>query len=160
MDLAATDWRPAAVYVQAGVSSRGSGLAGVGARWPTGWQPMGGRLALALEVGLTGWSARQETGVRQESMQLTVTPVFRWRGAAGTSPWFLEAGIGVSHHTRDYVAKTAHQGTRWNFNDVLGVGRRFGSHEVALRLAHFSNGGFTKPNPGDTSVSLRWSVGY
>lgn len=133
---------------------------GAGARWPVRGLSLGPSLALALEVGLAAWSARQDAGDRQESLQLTATPVFRWRGATGTSPWFVEAGIGLSYHHRDYVAKSAHQRTRWNFNDVLGVGRNFGTQEVSLRVTHFSNGGWRRPNPGDTSALLRWSIDY
>ena len=154
------DWRPAAVFVQAGVSDRGSSVAGVGARWPLGWQGLGGRLGLAVEAGVSAWSARQEAGGRQETLQLTATPVFRWRSDAGASGWFLEAGIGVSYHTRHYVAKSARQASRWNFNDVLGLGRSLGPHEIGLRVTHFSSAALAEPNPGDTSVSLRWSVQY
>ncbi len=158
MDLAAADWRPAAVFVQAGTSDRGATVAGAGARWPLACPALGPRVGLALELGLARWSAPQEAGGRRAFVQFTATPLLRWRGH--TSPWFLEAGIGVSYHARDYVAKAAHQGTRWNFNDVLGVGLNLGAHEVGLRVAHFSNAGLKEPNPGDSSVSLRWSLSY
>ena len=162
MDLAtaATDWRPAAVFLQAGASERGSAVAGVGARWPLDRHGQDRRLAMAVEAGVVTWSARQDSGGREKTLQLTVTPLFRWRGGSGASPWFLEAGIGVSYHTRHYVAKSARQASRWNFNDVLGVGWSVGAHEVGLRLTHFSCAGLAKPNPGDTSVSLHWSVRY
>jgi len=160
MDMAAIDWRPAAVFVQAGPSLRGSNVLGVGARWPQDWQALDGRLGLALELSANAWSARREAGGRHGFLQLTAVPVFRWRADAAGSPWFLEAGIGVSYHPRNYVVKSSRQETRWNFNDVLGIGRSFGPHEAALRLSHFSNAGLSKPNPGDTSVSLRWSWRY
>ncbi len=164
MDLAAVDFdaRPAAVFVDAGASSRGAQVVGLGARWPSGWQAqaLGGKLGLALEVGVHAWSVRQDTGDRQRSVQFTATPVIRWRGQDGASPWFIEVGIGLSYHDKAYGVKSAHQSTRWNFNDVIGVGRHIGQHELGLRLTHFSNAGLRKPNPGDSSVSLRWGYVY
>ncbi len=162
MDMGAVDWRPAAVYVEAGGAERGSAVAGAGARWPARWQAsgLGGRFVLGLEVAVHRWSARREAGDRQGSVQFTATPVVRWHGEGGASPWFLEAGIGLSYQHRAYEARGAHQSTRWNFNDVLGLGRRDGPHEVSLRLTHFSNAGLRKPNPGDSSLSLRWGYLY
>lgn len=161
MDFA-VDWRPAAVFVEAGLSARDSDVAGAGARWPWKWQAdgLGGKLSLATEVALHRWSAPQTAGGKRRTTQLTATPVFRWRGAGGASPWFLEAGIGLSYHNQEYVVGAAHQETRWNFNDVIAVGRSFGAQEVSLRAAHFSNAGLKTPNPGDTSVSLRWSASF
>lgn len=161
MDFA-VDWRPAAVFVEAGLSARDSNVAGVGARWPWRWQAdgLGGTLSLATDVGVSRWSAPQTAGGKRSVLQLTATPVFRWRPAGGASPWFLEAGIGLSYHDRDYIAKDAHHGTRWNFNDVVAVGRSFGAHEVSLRAGHFSNASLKTPNPGDTTVSLRWSGSF
>lgn len=161
MDLA-VDWRPAAVYVEAGVSARDSDVVGAGARWPSGWQAegLGGKFSLATDVGLNRWSAPQTGAGKRSFTQLTATPVFRWRGAGGASPWFLEAGIGLSYHNKEYVAKDAHHGSRWNFNDVLAAGYSFGKHEISLRASHFSNAGLKNPNPGDTIVSLRWSGSF
>lgn len=162
MDAATGAWPPAAFFVEGGTSDRGSAVVGAGVAWPLRWQGegLGGRLSLAMEAALHAWSARQAEGGRQRSMQVSATPVVRWRGDGGASPWFLEAGVGLSYHGRDYVSKDDHQSTRWNFNDVIGFGRVVGKHEVGLRLAHFSNSGLRKPNPGDTSVSLRWAFRF
>lgn len=153
---------PAVFFVEGGISDRGSALAGAGAGWPLHWQAhgLGGKLSLVMEAAVHAWSAPQSDGSRRRSAQVTATPVFRWRGDNGASPWFLEAGIGLSFHSRDYIVKNDHQSTRWNFNDVFGIGRVFGAHEVGLRVAHFSNGRLRNPNPGDTGISLRWACRY
>lgn len=137
-------------------------MAGAGVRGPSIWQAqfLGGNVGLGLEVGIHAWSAQQGAGRRQHTVQAVAMPIFRWRGDGGGSPWFLEAGVGLSYHNKEYEAKSAHQSTRWNFNDVIGVGRSFRSHEVGLRLSHFSNAGVQHPNPGDTRLALRWGYHY
>jgi Lipid A 3-O-deacylase (PagL) len=69
--------------------------------------------------------------------------VFRYRPAGGASPWFFEAGVGLTLTTSLYETDRKRFSTTFNFGDHLAVGRNFGQHsehELSLRLRHFSNG--------------------
>lgn len=85
-----------------------------------------------------------------------VVPLLRYRFSRGQSPWFAEAGIGLSVMNPVYQSAHKQFSTHFNFVDVLGLGRSFGEgqrHEMGLRLTHISNGGIKHPNPGETWFS-------
>jgi hypothetical protein len=72
-------------------------------------------------------------------------------------------GIGTSYLNPLFTDGTRHFSTRFNFDDHLGLGYRwggeashFGSQEVTLRLEHFSNAGLREPNPGMNFIELRY----
>lgn len=159
MDLAADQPPALAWFVEAGRSAREAGVAGLGLRWA--WDPLRTlpRVRGATELALNRWSAPTPQG-RQHPLQLTLVPVLRWTPAAG-SPWFVEAGIGLSWHDRHYTAGETQQSTRWNFQDVLAAGRGLGAgQEVSLRYSHVSNAGLRKPNPGEDRLTLRWLAAF
>ena len=75
------------------------------------------------------------------------------------SPWFLEAGVGLSLTSVLYQTQAKRFSTRFNFGTHLGLGRNFGTrgeHELSLRVEHFSNAGIRHPNPGENFVQLRY----
>ena len=85
--------------------------------------------------------------------------MLRWHFDQGRSDWFVEGGIGVSYLWDDYRVRSREFGSRWNFSDHLGFGRRFGAdkrHELGLYVKHVSNAGLSKPNPGETFYLLRY----
>lgn len=95
--------------------------------------------------------------------QFAVIPVLRYRPEAGSSPWFAEAGIGLTLTSRRYQTPAKAFSTRFNFGDHLALGRNFGTeqrHELALRVDHFSNGGYKEPNPGATFLELRYAYRF
>ncbi len=136
-------------------------MAGVGLR--SAWRSVESTgLAWAGEASLRRWSAPVDGDGRDLVWQAAAQPLVRWRAdpAVGQG-WFIEGGIGLSLHGHAYRAGSVRQGSRWNFQDVLALGYRpalWPGHEVSLRLAHFSNAGLRRPNPGEESLTLRWSV--
>lgn len=153
--------RPA-IFVEASAASRRhrNQVAGVGLRWPVSAPWL--RAAGALEVGMHRWSPPADGGGDQR-VQLAVVPMLRWRPAPRWPAWFVEAGIGLSWHDGPYADKPGERITRWNFQDVLAVGRSVGpgaGQEVSLRWSHVSNAGLRKPNPGDDRLSVRWTIAW
>lgn len=153
---------PTAFYVQGGRASGTQSLT-IGLAWELSkqWELGPGELGGYLDISLTQWGYDSATGSgRGHLTQLALTPVFRWRLAGGTSPWFLEAGVGLSLTSRIYQTESKNFSTRFNFASHMGVGRSFGSrdeHELALRVEHFSNAGIRHPNPGENFVQLRYT---
>jgi lipid A 3-O-deacylase len=112
------------------------------------------------ELILSAWRADAYFGGHQDFWHLTLLPVLRMRLDEGRSPWFFDAGIGVSYTHKLYVTPHNAFGSQWNFYDMLGVGYSFGARqqdEVELRYVHLSNGGFKDPNPGENFVQLRYA---
>lgn len=152
-------WTPDAAFVEAGHSRRGTDVLGLGLKWQWDWQALrwGGRFSAAGEVSASRWAADTVSGSRTQA-QFALVPLLRYTPGEGRSAWFVEAGIGLSLHRRRYEVDDVRMSTRWNFYDVLAVGRRFGdADEVSLRAVHVSNGGARKPNPGDELILLRWA---
>lgn len=168
MDLAPLDWRPDSVYLQAGGSRRDARVAGVGLRWNSAWPThrWGISWSGALDFTVSGWSAPVTAGgsQREHTAHWALVPIVRWQPHEGRSPWFAEAGLGLSLHHHRYRAEGQEQSSRWNFQEVVGVGRQLGDGEghaqVSLRLSHFSNGGLRRPNPGETWWTVRWSHAF
>lgn len=55
--------------------------------------------------------------------------------------WYVDAGIGVAYLTNEEIS-TRDLGTRWLFEDRLGLGILLGprkQYEIGYRLVHFSN---------------------
>jgi lipid A 3-O-deacylase len=89
-----------------------------------------------------------------------ITPEFRFRFDNGLSPWFADAGVGLSYTNKRYQSDTKQFSTQFNFGTNIGVGYTFGTmrdQEVSLRFEHYSNGGYREPNPGENFVELRYS---
>ncbi len=164
MDVAPMDWRPDAVFVQAGASQRDAQVAGLGVRWSWPLAPAG--FSAVMELSASRWSTGlTPSGVpvigRDHPVQLVVMPLVRWQPQSGGSPWYVEAGLGLSWHDRTYRVERKHQGSRLNFQEEVALGRMLGGgHALSLRLAHMSNAGLRKPNPGETWWSLRWEVAF
>jgi lipid A 3-O-deacylase len=151
---------PKLFFVEAGATRHDGTVAGLGLRQPWRWQAQrwDGRLSLAADLSLHHWSAPTAQG-RQTTTQLAWVPMLRWQADEGLSPWFAEAGIGLSLHDRPYQRDGARMSTRWNFQEVLAVGRRVGERqEFSLRLQHLSNAGLNKPNPGEEALMFRWAL--
>lgn len=154
----AEGWRPDGVFAEAGVSRRDTEVLGLGLQWQWDWQALrwGGRFSARTDLSASRWAADTVNGRRVQE-QVALVPLLRYTPGEGRSPWFVEGGIGLSLHRRPYEAEDVRLSTRWNFQDVLAVGRRFGGGELSLRAVHISNAGLRKPNPGDEMVQLRWT---
>jgi lipid A 3-O-deacylase len=157
---AAADLRPAGMFVELGQGDRSTQAASVGLVWPWAWQHAAGtgQFGGYTEAYVSRWSARGVDG-RSNFGQVGLAPMFRFRPDAGRSPWFAEAGIGLTYMNRLFSTPDKQFSTRFNFRDVVGLGRSFGEgnrHELTLRLMHFSNGGINHPNPGQNIIGLRY----
>lgn len=153
----AAGWAPVGVFVEAGVAPSRSHSVTAGALWQWDWQGrVGNTLAtLSSEAYVSRWRARDDTVT-----QVGLVPLLRLRLEHGRSPWFMEGGIGVSLMDDLYRNHGKQFSTRFNFVDVFAFGRSLGSDrrdEVSVRLAHISNAGLKKPNPGENFLQLRYT---
>ena len=157
----ADSWSATAFVAEGGVTVHGTYSLTAGVTLPSTWHRTShnGEWTAYTEFFVSHWGAK--LGGRRESFtQLGVMPVLRYRLDHGGSPWFAEGGVGLSYLDGLYQRDHKRFSTRFNFNDVLGVGRSFGDrreHEVTLRLVHISNAGIKEPNPGENFVQLRYA---
>ncbi|WP_439329847.1 acyloxyacyl hydrolase [Comamonas guangdongensis] len=156
------NWTPA-MYLQYGTAEHGSDAATLGVTIP--WKNWNYALGPGVVTGYwdvwgSRWSGDYQ-GSSRSNWVVGAKPTFRWRAAQGQSPWFLEAGIGVSYATnRRYVTDHKDFSTRFNFGSHIGVGYLFGEqqkNEISLRLEHYSNAGIKEPNPGENFLQLRFA---
>lgn len=157
----AVDLRPTGAFVEAGVAKHSAYSVTAGVLWPWSWRRDFGHTELSgvTEAYVSQWSARGASE-RHGFTQLGLLPVVRMRLDGGSSPWFLEGGIGVSYMDNLYRSTNKEFSTRFNFMDVVGVGRSLGPdrrREVSLRFSHISNGGIKEPNPGENFLQLRYA---
>lgn len=164
--VAAQAWiTPTSVFAQAGTARNTHGLtAGAAWHWARQYTFAGGRVTGYWEASISAWSYLAADARRTAWLaQLGLTPVFRYRPVGGTSPWFFEAGIGLTLSTALYQTDRKRFSTTFNFGDHVAVGRNFGErreHEVSLRLQHFSNGGIKHPNPGENFIQTRYAYHF
>lgn len=150
-----------AFVAEGGVTDHGTYSITAGVTLASRWHRTShsGEWTAYTELFASHWSAR--LGERRRGFtQLGVMPVLRYRFAEGRSPWFAEGGVGLSYLDGLYQRDDKRFSTRFNFNDVLGVGRNFGEqreHELTLRFVHVSNAGIKEPNPGENFVQLRYA---
>lgn len=157
-------WTPSSVFVQAG-DAVGIQSLSLGATWDWGrsWGIGPGRLGGYWEASVAGWTYHGADRDRTGIAQIAFKPVFRYRFDDGASPWFYEAGVGLTLLNRHYTSDRKDFGSRFNFGDHIAVGRAFGErqqHEVAFRIEHFSNGSIKQPNPGATFIQLRYALRF
>ena len=161
---AAQDWRPTTFFVQGG-AGQGVDVASVGVQWPWAWRTvaLGGEFSARTELFASAWRAEAVDGGNENFLQFGLVPLLRYHFAEGRSPWFMEAGIGLSVTNKRFVARDREFGSRGNFSDNLALGRTFGEQgrqELSLRLQHSSNAGIKKPNPGINFVMLRYASAF
>lgn len=164
LPAAAQGLRPAGYFVQGGLAGGRIWSATAGLTWPWVWTTgvLGGELGGLTEAYVSHWEAPSVSD-RRSFTQVGVLPLLRLRLEQGRSPWFAEAGIGLSAMDHHFVTTTKQFTTSFNFVDVVGVGRSFGAareHELGLRLQHVSNAGIRVPNPGQNFVQLRYAAKF
>lgn len=125
---------------------------GLQSKWETKWwQSNGTHVSGYWDATLAHWRGDRFQGVRGRSQSITaigLTPVFRLQRDSGKG-LYAEAGIGL-HLLSDLYDNAGKQlSTRLQFGDHLAVGYVFQNElDLKLKLQHFSNGGFKKPNDG------------
>lgn len=164
LPAAAEGLRPTGYLVHAGAGDGGTWSATAGVYWAWDWR----RSLASFEVSgvteafVSRWDARAAEG-RRGFTQIGVLPLLRLRPDAGRSPWFAEAGIGVSTMHPIFETDQKRFSTAFNFVDVVGLGRSFGAtrqYELGLRLQHVSNASIRSPNPGQNFVQLRYAASF
>lgn len=153
------------IYVQGSWANHGTNAATLGVTLPWGdWKkPLwGGEVRGYWDVYAT---RLKFDGARDynHTWMFGLTPTVRWRGNEGYSPWFVEAGIGLTYMTDRYITVEKEFSTSFNFASHLGVGYNFGEHrrhEVQLRVEHVSNAGIKHPNPGENFAQLRYAYHF
>lgn len=162
---AQASFAPASVFVQAGTTGNTHGVT-AGATWDWGrhWSLGSGQVTGYWEASVSEWSYLAADARRTAWLgQVGLIPVFRYRPADGGSPWFFEAGVGLTLTTSLYETDRKRFSTSFNFGDHVAAGRNFGQHrehELSLRLQHFSNGGIKRPNPGEDFIQLRYAYRF
>ena len=156
---------PSAAFIDAGTTGRTHEVsAGLMWDWNRRSMTMTGGWGGYWEATISEWSYPDSSGRRNATLaQFGATPVFRYRFNGGPSSWFAEVGIGATLTSALYETDQKRFSTRFNFGDHLGLGRNFGEggrHEVALRVEHFSNGGYKNPNPGENFVQIRYACNF
>ena len=151
------------IYLQYGSAEHGSDnwTGGVTLPWKSWSYPLGsGQLTGYWDLSASRWSSTYK-GSDHSTWVIAAKPTLRWRPAQGRSPWFMEAGLGVSYATNHrYITDHKEFSTRYNFATHLGVGYLFGEqlrNEISLRLEHNSNAGIKAPNPGENFLQLRYA---
>ena len=154
------------LYIQYGAAERKTDTWTLGATIPWGnWSySLGsGQITGYWDLWGSRWAADYQ-GRSRSTWVIGAKPTFRWRPAQGQSPWFVDAGIGVSYATnRLYITDHKDFSTRFNFASHIGVGYLFGEqlkNEVSLRLEHHSNAGIKEPNPGENFLQLRYARNF
>ena len=157
----AFDWKPDGASLQAGGGGNGTSMAGVGIVWDWDFQRMRRKAELTAhtEVMLNHWRYNALGSGHDSLTQVVVLPSLRMRLSRGASPYFIELGIGASWMDQDFETSRKRFGSRWNFYDMMGIGRSFGEeheHELGLRWVHVSNAGLKRPNPGQDFIQVRY----
>jgi len=150
------------LYVQYGTTGRSGGHSqGLGVTLPwRSWQYTlwGGVVRGHWDIWTARWHAKRHGSIPV----IGASPVLRWQN--GTSPWFIQAGLGISLGTSHrYATQHKQFSTRFNFASHIGGGRAFGAqqqHEWLLRLEHHSNASIKSPNPGENFLQLRYGYRF
>jgi len=151
-----------AIYLQYGSAehSTDSWTGGVILPWNWSYALGSGRMTGYWDLSVSRWSADYQGGNRS-SWVLGAQPTLRWRPSQGQSPWFLQAGLGVSYAINHrFITDHKEFSTRYNFASHIGIGYLFGEqlkNEISLRFEHQSNAGIKRPNPGENFLQLRYA---
>lgn len=122
------------------------------------WQSNGTHIGGYWDASVFLLRGSEHRGIRGNTQKLWavgITPV--WRLQSDTRMGFyVEAGVGLHLLSGLYDNAGRQLSTRPQFGDHLGVGYVFRNNwDLGLKLQHFSNGGFKKPNDGVNLATIR-----
>lgn len=158
--------RSKGIYIEGGYGDNSTTSVSLG--WIVPWQYteslQSGPWSFYGDFYLSQWRADlpQDQG-SHDYYQIGAIANWRYRFAQGESPWFAEAGIGVTTMNDLFETPYKEFSTRFQFTEQIGIGRTFGAthaHEISLRVQHFSNAHIKTPNPGEDFVRLRYVYRY
>jgi lipid A 3-O-deacylase len=154
---------PAGIFLQVGEGDQNTQSYAGGLTWQPSCQFRLGPMVLSgyVEATFGKWFTRDLPGVDHRWVsQYELAPVMRARPDGAWNALFAEVGIGTNYI--DPLFNTEHKqfSTRFQFGDHFGVGIDLGSHELAVRVEHFSNASIRDPNPGENFVQLRYAYRF
>ena len=120
--------------------------------WSQRWFDSNGtHLSGYWDANLAQWRGnayQNKPGQKQNITVIGLTPVFRFE-RADKKGWYGEGGIGVSLFSELYNNDSNRLSTAFQFGDHIGAGYVFDNKwELGMKIQHYSNGGFKKPNSG------------
>lgn len=153
---------PDLLYIKTGLTNRTTTLA-AGTGWDKSdwlWSSLPDDMTLTFDVEIGHWQTMHPRHGQAKFTQFGVTPMLRYPLAnSGSWEWFVEGGVGFHFIVPLYNTSDKRFSTSFNFQDLFGIGGRFGAkrhHEVALYISHFSNAAIHQPNPGENFLQLRY----
>lgn len=132
---------------------------GVQSQWDKKWLISNGtHLSGYWDLSLAQWRAnayRNVPGQHQDITNIGFTPVFRFQGDDKLG-WYAEGGIGLNLLSKRYDNEDNQLSTNFQFGDHIGAGYVLGNGwDIGVKLQHFSNGGYKKPNSGADFIVLK-----
>jgi len=121
-----------------------------------------GRVKQYWEFGYSRWSS--DMGPNKDLDVININPVFTYEFGSPDQAYvpYIDFSIGIAYMS-DITIADKKLGQRFQFDDRLGFGARFGSekrHDVALNLRHVSNAGLASDNAGFNVVSVAYSYRF
>ena len=94
-------------------------------------------------------------GALQNFGDIGITPVFRFQHS-DQKGLYGEGAIGVHRLSQLYNNDGRRLSTRFQFGDHIGIGYVFANGwDVGVKIQHFSNGGYKKPNSGVNFAEIK-----
>ncbi|NHZ44836.1 acyloxyacyl hydrolase [Massilia aquatica] len=137
---------------------------GVQKDWSQRWfQSNGTHISGYWDASIAQWRGNAYQNVDGQHQNITnigFTPVFRFQ-ADDMTGWYGEAGIGLNLLSKRYDNDSNRLSTAFQFGDHLGAGYVFANQwDVGMKIQHFSNGGYKKPNSGVNFLVLKVSRAF
>lgn len=153
---------PDTIFIKTGLAEETATFS-LGAGWNQNdwlWPPLRDTLSLTFDLEIGHWQTFHPGHGQTEFTQFGITPMLRYPLAANDHvTWFAEGGVGCHFIVPLYRKQEEHFSTSFNFQDLIGIGLRFGAarqHELVLYISHFSNGDINRPNPGENFLQMRY----
>ncbi|HAT30044.1 MAG TPA: hypothetical protein DCW29_04090 [Janthinobacterium sp.] len=137
---------------------------GVTSDWSQRWfQSNGTHLSGYWDASFGLWRAnhyQNVAGATQNLYDIGFTPVFRFE-RDNKKGFYGEGGIGVHRLSKLYDNDDYRLSTHFQFGDHIGVGYVFDNKwELGMKIQHFSNGGYKKPNTGVNFINMKASYHF
>ena len=132
--------------------------------WSQRWfESNGTHLSGYWDANLAQWRGnayQSKPGQKQNITVVGFTPVFRFE-RDDKKGWYGEGGIGVTMLSKLYDNADNRLSTHFQFGDHIGAGYVFDNKwEVGMKIQHYSNGGYKKPNSGVNWLVAKVSYHY
>ena len=132
---------------------------GIQSQWDKKWFVSNGtHVSGYWDLSLAQWRGTAYRGIPGDNQHITnigFTPVFRFQ-ADDKRGWYAEGGIGLNLLTKRYNNDDNELSTHFQFGDHIGAGYVLANGwDVGMKIQHFSNGGYKKPNDGVNFLLLK-----